>query len=159
MLTPVGDIDTERGGDLGDRLADVSSAARRRVALLDGNARLAWIGAALTALAFLVLPYAGKRGPAVELGGRLWWRPILVVAAAILVTAATRGLTFDAIAPAGVAAVAVASAAATEAGLFGLVSTTTANLRIGFYVMLLGAVLALVAAVRAVMRPRAAAAA
>lgn len=149
VLTPVG---ADSGPDLGDRLADASSAARRRVALLDGNARLAWVGALLTALAFLALPYVGSRGSAAEIGGRLWWRPILVIAAAILVTAATRRDVVAAPAPTVVAAVAVAAAAATESGLFALVSTT-ANPRIGFYLMLTGAILVLVAALRAALRP------
>lgn len=136
VLTPVGDAHP-----------GVAAGARERVARLDGPAKLAWAGAAVTVLAFLLLPYAA-RGSAAELGGRLWWRPILAIAAAALVTAATRradGTT-------SVVAVAVAAAALTESGLFALVSNATPDRRIGFFVMLIGTALVLVAAFRAATR-------
>lgn len=142
VLPPVGR--THEPG-LGDRLADAGARVRH----LDLDARLAWIGAGLTTLAFLVLPYSGSRGPAAEIGGRMWWRPILAIAAAALVTAASRRLDAGRLAIAGVA---VASAAATEAGLFAIVSRGSANLRVGFFLILAGTVLVLVAAVRAAAR-------
>ena len=132
---------------LGDRLAE----ARERVGRVDLNVRLAWIGAGLTVLAFLVLPYAGSRGPGVEVGGRLWWRPLLAIAAAALVHMLARRA-YDGDNRTAIAAVAVASAAVTEAGLFGLVSSSSANLRVGFFLMLLGTVVVLVAALRAATR-------
>lgn len=135
VLTPVGDA--HQG---------VAAGARERVARLDGPAKLAWAGAAVTAFAFLLLPYAA-RGSAAELGGRLWWRPILAIAAAALVTAASRRADSTA-----VVAVAVAAAALTESGLFALVSNATPDRRIGFFVMLIGTALVLVAAFRAATR-------
>jgi hypothetical protein len=135
--------------DVGDRLAGAADVARDRVARLDGNARLAWAGAIVTALGFLLLPYARNGDTAVELGGRLWWRPILAVTAAVLLTTATRGRWLSTTL---VAAVAIAAAAVTEAGLFGLVSSGTAGARVGFFGMLLGCALVIVAAVRAAAR-------
>lgn len=145
VLPQVGD----RGPDVGDRMAGAVADARERVTRLDLSAKLAWAGALLTTLAFLVLPYAGNRGPAVEIGGRLWWRPILAIAAAVLVTAAHRAYAGTT----AVVAVAVAAAAVSEAGLFALVSSNTGRLGAGFFLMLIGAVLTLVASFRAATRP------
>lgn len=150
VLTPVGDPPQARGGDVGDRLAETATDVRVRVARLDVDAKLAWAGALLATLAFLVLPYSGNRGPAAEVGGRLWWRPLLALATAILVTVTTRRASGTR--ALAVAAVATGAAAATESGLFALVSSPSGALRAGFYLMLLGACVTLVAAVRAALR-------
>ncbi len=145
------------GHGIGDRLAPAGDAVRRRARdaadryrHAPADVRLALVGAVLTVVAFLALPYADEAGSAAGLGGRLWWRPIAAVVATVLLASAAKGgrTAADRL----LAAVTVAAVGATEAGLVGLFSGDAAGARIGYYVMLAGLVMVLVAAVRAARR-------
>jgi hypothetical protein len=159
-----------------ERLAPAGAAVRRRAGDLTDryrtaprDVRLALVGAVVTVVSFLLLPYAAGTGSAVDLGGRLWWRPLAAVAAAVLLattlsrapnaTTTNRAATATATATGTtnavdrlLAAVVVATVGATEAGLVGLVSGDADGARIGYYGMLAGLVTVLVAALRAARR-------
>jgi hypothetical protein len=155
-----------------ERLAPAGAAVRRRAGEFTDryrtaprDVRLALVGAVVTVVSFLLLPYAAGTGSAVDLGGRLWWRPLAAVAAAVLLAttlsrapnatttnrAATASGTTNAV-DRLLAAVVVATVGATEAGLVGLVSGDADGARIGYYGMLAGLVTVLVAALRAARR-------
>jgi len=159
---------TARAADAGAALGRAGEAVRRhagraadRFGAAPVEVRVATIGAAVTVLSFLALPYSGD-GAAASVGGRLWWRPIAAVVATVLLattlrarprratdaTAAHAGSAVDRL----LAALVVATVGATEAGLVGLFSGDTRGVRIGFYGMLAGLVTVLVAAVRAARR-------
>ena len=136
-----------------ERFAPAGDAARRHARELAGryraaprDVRLALVGSVLTVASFLLLPFAAGTGSAVEIGGRLWWRPLAAVAATVLLATARR--TGNA-AERFLAAVVIATIGATEAGLVGLVSGDADGARIGYYGMLAGLVVVLFAAVRA----------
>jgi hypothetical protein len=155
-----GDTGRRTGRGLGDRLAPAGDAVRRRARdaadryrHATADVRLALVGTVLTVVAFLALPYADEAGTAARLGARLWWRPIAAVVATVLLAAATKaGKAGRTAADRLLAAVTVAAVGATEAGLVGLFSGDAAGARIGYYVMLAGLVMVLVAAVRAARR-------
>ncbi|HVF20371.1 MAG TPA: hypothetical protein VNA14_09025 [Mycobacteriales bacterium] len=138
--------------------ADVLRGGADRFGSAPLEVRIAAVGALITVLSFLLLPLAEGFGAPVELSGRLWWRPIAAVAAAVLVAASvgrpasadgadvprrTDGL---------LAAVVIAAAGVAEAGLLALLAGDVARPRAGFYGMLLGLVVVLFAAVRAARR-------
>jgi hypothetical protein len=154
-----------------ERLAPAGAAVRRRARELTDryrtaprDVRLALVGAVVTVVSFLLLPYAAGTGSAVDLGGRLWWRPLAAVAAAVLLaTTLSRAHNATTANRAGtatttnavdrlLAAVVVATVGATEAGLVGLVSGDADGARIGYYGMLAGLVTVLVAALGAARR-------
>ena len=152
----------------GDRVAPAARAARDgarrwadRFEAAPLEVRVAAVGAVITVLSFLLLPYADGLGQPVELAGRLWWRPITAIAATILLASTLRRprartpQATDEVprhTDALIAAVAVAAAGVTEAGLLGLVTGDIVRPRVGFYGMLLGLVLVVVAAIRAARR-------
>lgn len=155
------------GPNARERLAPAGNAVRRRArAAADryraapADVRFALVGAVLTVVAFLVLPYATRVGTAAHLGGRLWWRPLAAVLATVLLATAGDRDREDGRDRAGgdggydraLAAVVVAAIGATEAGLVGIFSGATENARLGYYAMLAGLVTVLVATVRAARR-------
>jgi secretion/DNA translocation related TadE-like protein len=166
------------GGDgpaLRERLAPAGAAMRRtadeladRYRTAPVDVRLALAGAVVTVVSFLLLPYADERGTAASIGGRYWWRPLTAVAATLLLATTLRarkeaddgmdGESADAprsgvgVVDRLLAAVVIATIGATEAGLVGLVSRDAAGVRVGYYGMLAGLVLVLVATVRAARR-------
>jgi hypothetical protein len=147
-LAPAGDAVRRRAGDLADRYRTAP-----------GDVRLALVGTAITVVAFLLLPYARNDGTAAELGGRLWWRPIAAVAATVLLATTLRARAADGDRPATASgvdrlltAVVVATVGVTEAGLVGIVSGGAHGVRAGYYGMLAGLLLVLVATVRAARR-------
>ncbi|HVE99707.1 MAG TPA: hypothetical protein VNA12_11070 [Mycobacteriales bacterium] len=156
------------GPSASDRMAPAADAARERARELAGRfgsapleVRLALVGAVVTVLSFLLLPYADGVGRPVEISGRLWWLPIAAVAAAALLASTLRGLRRRSTQPADevprhtdalLAAVVVATAGVIEAGLLRLVTNDVVRPRAGFYGMLIGLVLVVVAAVRAARR-------
>lgn len=152
---PVAVAQARRSGPpVGVRVSAATAPARRWLADSGVEVQLALAGSALVVLAFFFLPYADGLGRAVELGGRVWWRPITAVTATILLVLALR----RALPAAGVqsrvtTALALAAAGAAEAGLLGLVTGNGDRLRIGYYLMLLGLVLVLVAAFLATRHP------
>jgi hypothetical protein len=158
-----------RHDGLGDRLAPAGDAVRRRArALTDryraapADVRLALVGAVVTVVGFLLMPYAAHLGTAAAIGGRLWWRPLAAVVATVLVaTAAAPSATSTTATTSGtarggmdrlLAAVVVATAGATEAGLVGIVSGDADRARLGYFAMLAGLVVVLFATVRAARR-------
>lgn len=74
------------GTDLADRLR----IAADRLGRAAPEVRLALAGAAVVLFGFLALPYALALGAGVEVGGRVWWRPITAVVATALLVAALR---------------------------------------------------------------------
>lgn len=164
-------------GRVGDAARRHAGRAAHRFGAAPAEVRLAMIGTAVTLLSFLALPYGDGTGTAADHGARLWWRPVAAIVATILLatTLRVRGKSADAAADADsdahdasadasrseraggavdrlLAAVVVATVGATEAGLVGLFSGDTEHARIGFYGLLAGLVVVLVATVRAARR-------
>lgn len=152
----------------GERLAPAARVARDRAqrwadrfGAAPVEVRLAVVGAAVTVLSFLLLPYAEGFGRPVELSGRLWLLPIAAVGATVLLATTLRRPRTSGTATgddvprhtdALLAAVVVATAGVVEAGLLGLLTGVVDRPRAGFYGMLLGLVVVAVAAVRAARR-------
>ncbi|HVE62965.1 MAG TPA: hypothetical protein VNB94_04095 [Mycobacteriales bacterium] len=154
------------GPSVGDRVAPAAREARQqarrwadRFSALPVDLRIALVGTAVTVLSFLAFDYAVGLEEPVDIAGRLWLIPIAAVGAtALLYGSLRRG------APAAasdevprrtdglLAAVVIAAAGAVEAGLIGLLTGDVVGPRGGFYGMLLGLVLVLVACVRAARR-------
>lgn len=160
-------VSAPAGPSIGERIAPAADVARdqaRHWADRFGHApaevRVAIGGAVVTVLSFLLLPYVAGSGAAVELSGRYWWRPIAAVAATVLLAASLGRVAHAKAGGAEVprhtdgllAAVVVAAAGVTEAGLLGLLAGDVARPRAGFYGMLIGLLAVLVAAVRAARR-------
>jgi hypothetical protein len=138
----------------GERAATAVAPVRRWLADSGLEVQLAIGGTLLVLLAFFFLPFADELGTAAEIGGRVWWRPITAVTATVLLVLALR----REIPPSGaqarvVSALALATAGATEAGLLGLVTGNGAGLHAGYYLMLLGLVVVLLAAFLATRHP------
>jgi hypothetical protein len=151
--SPAGAAAGRSGTPWRERLAPAGDAARRHARELAGryraaprDVRLALVGAVLTVASFLLLPFAAGTGSAVEIGGRLWWRPLAAVVATVLLATARRA---GNAAERFLAAVVIATIGATEGGLVGLVSGDADGARIGYYGMLAGLAVVLFAAVRA----------
>jgi hypothetical protein len=139
---------------VGERAAAAVAPVRRWLAESGLEVQLAIAGTLLVLLAFFFLPFKGELGSAVEIGGRVWWRPITAITATVLLVFALR----REIPPSGaqarvVSALALATAGATEAGLLGLVTGNGAGLHAGYYLMLLGMLVVLVAAFLATRHP------
>lgn len=155
-------------GRAGKALRRHAERAADRFGASPVEVRVAMVGATVTVVSFLVLPYAHNTGTAAELGGRLWWRPIAAVLAMVLLATTLRprirrGTAAPVTAGDGashvrstverlLAALVIATVGATEAGLVGLFSGDSRGTRIGYYGMLAGLVMVLVAAARAARR-------
>ncbi len=154
------------GPSLGERVAPVADVARDRARHWAGrfdrlpiDVRVAIVGATITVISFLFLPYTAGFGAPVEVSGRFWWRPIIAVAATVLLAASvaraarpSAGSDVPRRTDGLVAALALAATGVGEAGLLGLLAGDVVKPRAGFYGMLLGLVIVLVAAVRVARR-------
>ena len=166
-------------GRAGDAVRRHAGHAADRFGAAPAEVRLAMVGTAVTLLSFLALPYGDGTGTAADHGARLWWRPVAAIVATILLATTLRardgvrnggrnggsdgardgdGERLERPERAGgavdrlLAALVVATVGATEAGLVGLFSGDTEHARVGFYGLLVGLVIVLVATVRAARR-------
>lgn len=154
------------GPSLGDRVGPVADVARDRARHWAGrferlpvDVRVSIVGATIAVISFLFLPYTAGFGAPVETSGRYWWRPIIAVAATVLLAASlgraqrpSTGTEVPRRTDGLLSAVVLAAAGVGEAGLLGLLAGDVVKPRAGFYGMLLGLVIVLVAAVRAARR-------
>ena len=123
--------------DVRERLGDATRTVRQAPRSL----QLAGGGAVLLVLGFL-LPY-DSRGSAMAIGGRAWARPLLALVVTGLVAVATGvwGQTASAARSrdAALSALALAGLLVGETGLVSLLAGGARDPRIGFYLMLVGA--------------------
>ena len=155
------------GTSVGDRVAPAAREAKQRArrfadrfTALPIELRIAVVGAVVTVLSFLAFDYAAGLGEPVEVSGRLWLLPIAAIAATALLFGSMLRRAVAAADPAEVprrtdgllAAVVISSAGAVEAGLFSLLTGDVVGPRAGFYGMLIGLVVVMVACVRAARR-------
>jgi hypothetical protein len=143
-----------RGRSVADGGREAADRAVRWWHSVGLEVQLALVGTALALVGFFLLPFAVGVGTAAEVGGRVWWRPITAVVATILLATALR----PGVDPAGrqtrvTTAVALAAAGATEAGLLGIFTGNGRGLRAGYWVMLVGLVIVLVATFLATRHP------
>jgi len=162
-----GDSPRRDGPSVGDRVAPAAREAKQqarrwadRFTALPIELRIALVGTVITVLSFLVFDYAAGLSEPVAVSGRLWLLPIASIAATALLfgsmrrrAVATNDSTEVPRRTDGLlAAVVIAAAGAVEAGLFSLLTGDVVGPRAGFYGMLIGLVVVLVACVRAARR-------
>lgn len=160
------------GPSLGDRVAPAAREAKEqanrvaeRFGRLPVDVRIALVGALVTVISFLFFDYSVGLPEPVDVAGRLWLLPIAAVAATALLVGSSRRLRTERRATASaadaevprrtdglLAAVVIATAGTVEAGLFSLLTGDVVGPRAGFYGMLLGLVIVMVACVRAARR-------
>lgn len=136
------------------RVREIAGDTRRWWRDAGVELQLAVAGTLGVLVAFFLLPFAAQVGTAAELGGRVWWRPITAVTATILIAVALRPGTTPAGAQARiVTALALSTAGATEAGLLGLLTGNGEGLRAGYWTMLAGLAVVVLASFLATRHP------